>query len=124
MGATTVWEHWDSLRADGSMWSIGMNSFNHYAYGSVADWLYGDAAGIKTDESAPGFKHIIFAPLTDGRLSYVKASIESRYGVIGSEWHTENGVTEYTFTVPEGCTASVILGGKTAEIGPGVHKFN
>lgn len=124
MGATTVWEHWDSLRADGSMWSIGMNSFNHYAYGSVADWLYGDAAGIKTDESAPGFKHIIFAPLTDGRLSYVKASIESRYGVIGSEWHTENGVTEYIFTVPEGCTASVILGGKTAEIGPGVHKFN
>ena len=124
MGATTVWEHWDSLRADGSMWSIGMNSFNHYAYGSVADWLYGDAAGIKTDESAPGFKNIIFAPLTDGRLSYVKASIESRYGVIGSEWHTENGVTEYIFTVPEGCTASVILGGKTAEIGPGVHKFN
>ena len=62
--------------------------------------------------------------MTDGRLSYVKASIESRYGVIGSEWHTENGVTEYIFTVPEGCTASVILGGKTAEIGPGVHKFN
>ena len=123
MGATTVWEHWDSLKEDGSMWSVSMNSFNHYAYGSVADWLYGDAAGIKIDESKPAFEHIIFAPVTDGRLSYVKASIESRKGTVRSEWKTENGVTAYEFTVPEGATATVILDGKATEVGAGVHKF-
>lgn len=100
-----------------------MNSFNHYAYGSVADWLYGDAAGIKIDESKPAFEHIVFAPLTDGRLTYVKASIESRKGLVKSEWKTVNGKTEYEFTVPEGATATVILGGKETEIVAGVHKF-
>ena len=123
MGATTIWEHWDSIREDGTMWSTSMNSFNHYAYGSVADWLYGDAAGIKIDESKPAFEHIVFAPLTDGRLTYVKASIESRKGLVKSEWRTADGKTEYEFTVPEGATATVILGGKETEIGAGVHKF-
>ncbi len=123
MGATTVWEHWDSIKEDGTMWATSMNSFNHYAYGSVADWLYGDAAGIKLDESAPAFKHVIFEPLTDGRLSYVKASIESRYGTVGSEWKTENESVIYTFTVPESCTATVILGGKKYEIGAGTHTY-
>lgn len=123
MGATTVWEHWDSMREDGTMWSTSMNSFNHYAYGSVADWLYGDAAGIKLDESKPGFEHIIFAPVTDERLTYVKASIETRKGLVKSEWKTENGKTVYEFTVPEGATATVILNGETTEIGAGVFKF-
>lgn len=123
MGATTIWEHWDGMREDGTMWSTSMNSFNHYAYGSVADWLYGDAAGIKIDESKPAFEHIIFAPLTDGRLTYVKAAIESRRGLVKSEWKTENGKTTYTFTVPEGATATVILGGKETEIGSGVTEI-
>lgn len=123
MGATTVWEHWDSMREDGSMWSTSMNSFNHYAYGCSADWLYGDAAGIKIDEKDPAFRHIIFAPLTDERLSYVKASIESRFGTVASYWKTENGKTEYEFTVPAGCTATVILNGNKTEIGEGTHKF-
>lgn len=124
MGATTIWEHWDSMREDGSMWSTSMNSFNHYAYGSVADWLYGDAAGIKIDESKPAFEHIIFAPLTDGRLTYVKASIDTRKGLVKSEWKTENGKTTYEFTVPDGATATVILGGESTEVGSGKHVFN
>lgn len=123
MGATTIWEHWDSMREDGSMWSTSMNSFNHYAYGAVADWLYGDAAGIKIDESKPAFEHIILAPVTDSRLSYVKASIETRKGLVKSEWKTENGKTTYEFTVPEGATATVILNGKATEVGAGVHTF-
>ncbi len=123
MGATTIWEHWDSVREDGTMWSTSMNSFNHYAYGSVADWLYGDVAGIKIDESKPAFEHIIFAPVTDSRLTYAKASIEARKGTVKSEWKTENGVTAYEFTVPEGATATVILGGKSVEVGAGTHKF-
>ncbi len=123
MGATTVWEHWDSMREDGSMWSTSMNSFNHYAYGSVADWLYGAAAGIKTDESKPGFEHIIFEPITDDRLTYVKASIETARGAVKSEWKTENGKTSYLFTVPEGATATVILNGEKTEIGAGIFEF-
>ena len=123
MGATTIWEHWDSMREDGTMWSTSMNSFNHYAYGSVADWLYGDAAGIRIDEENPAFRHIVFAPLTDNRLKYVKASIESRYGVVKSEWKKENGTVEYTFTVPEGCTATVILDSKSTEIKDGKYTF-
>ena len=123
MGATTIWEHWDSIREDGTMWSTSMNSFNHYAYGSVADWLYGDAAGIKIDDSKPAFEHIVFAPVTDGRLTYVKASIDTRKGLVKSEWKTENGKTEYEFTVPEGAVATVILNGTETEVGAGVHKF-
>ena len=100
-----------------------MNSFNHYAYGSVADWLYGDAAGIKLDENRPGFEHVIFAPITDSRLTYVKASIESRKGEVRSEWKTENGKTTYTFTVPEGVDATVILGGEETKIGAGTTEI-
>ena len=92
MGATTIWEHWDSVREDGTMWSTTMNSFNHYAYGSVADWLYEKAAGIRIDENSPAFEHIIFAPVTDERLDYVKASIESRNGEVKASWKRENGV--------------------------------
>ncbi len=119
MGATTIWEHWDSQREDGSVWSTNMNSFNHYAYGSVADWLYGDAAGINIDESKPAFENIIFAPLTDDRLDYVKASIESRKGTVKSEWKRENGEIVYTFTVPEGCTATAKIDGKEITLSAG-----
>lgn len=123
MGATTIWEHWDSMREDGTMWSTSMNSFNHYAYGSVADWLYGDAAGIKIDEKNPAFSHIIFAPLSDCRLDYVKASIDTRHGLVKSEWKKENDGIVYTFTVPEGCRATVVLNGKETEIESGESTF-
>ena len=123
MGATTIWEHWDSVREDGTMWSTSMNSFNHYAYGSVADWLYGAAAGINIDESKPGFEHIIIRPLTDSRLTYVNASIDTRKGVVKSGWKTENGKTTYTVEIPEGATATVIIGGETTEIGAGKYEF-
>lgn len=123
MGATTIWEHWDSVREDGTMWSTSMNSFNHYAYGSVADWLYEKAAGIRIDEKNPAFEHIIFAPVTDERLDYVKASIESRNGEVKASWKRENGVVSYEFTVPAGSTATVMLNGTSTEIGEGTHSF-
>ena len=90
-GATTVWEHWDGIKPDGTMWSTDMNSFNHYAYGAVADWMYGAAAGINSDPDRPGFEHIIFHPVTDRRLDFVKASIDTRRGTVASEWRRENG---------------------------------
>ena len=122
-GATTVWEHWDGIKPDGTMWSTDMNSFNHYAYGAVADWMYGAAAGINSDPDRPGFEHIIFRPVTDRRLDFVKASIDTRRGTVASEWRRENGRIKYIFTVPEGCCASVIIGGEKHEVGAGTHEF-
>lgn len=122
-GATTVWEHWDGIKPDGTMWSTDMNSFNHYAYGAVADWMYGAAAGINSDPDRPGFEHIIFRPVTDRRLDFVKASIDTRRGTVASEWRRGNGRIKYIFTVPEGCCASVIIGGEKHEVGAGTHEF-
>ena len=122
-GATTVWEHWDGIKPDGTMWSTDMNSFNHYAYGAVADWMYGAAAGINSDPDRPGFEHIIFRPVTDRRLDFVKASIDTRRGTVASEWRRENGRIKYIFTVPEGCCASAVIGGEKHEVGAGTHEF-
>ena len=122
-GATTIWEHWDSWTPENGFKDPKMNSFNHYAYGAVADWMYENAAGIKIDESKPAFEHIVFAPLTDERLSYVKASIESRHGKVAASWKRENGTVSYEFTVPAGSTATVMLNGTSTEIGEGTHSF-
>lgn len=122
-GATTVWEHWDGIKPDGAMWSTDMNSFNHYAYGAVADWMYGAAAGINSDPDRPGFEHIIFRPVTDRRLDFVKASIDTRRGTVASEWRRENGRIKYIFTVPEGCGASAVIDGEKHEVGVGTHEF-
>lgn len=122
-GATTIWEHWDSIREDGSMWSDDMNSFNHYSYGSVGDWLYQTAAGIAPTEEAPGFKHIKFAPKADKRLGYCRASIDTRNGKVEGGWKYEGDKVKYHLTVPDGCTAEVHLGGKVTRVGAGEHEF-
>lgn len=123
MGATTIWEHWDGMRPDGSMWSTDMNSFNHYAYGAVADWMYGVMAGIKPDEENPGYRHCYLRPITDKRLRYVTASLKTRYGTIMSGWRRENGKTVYEFVIPSNCTATVIIGDETHEVRAGKHIF-
>lgn len=122
-GATTIWEHWDGIKTDGSMWSKDMNSFNHYAYGAVGDWMYGNMAGINTDENAPGFRHIIFKPETDERIDFVEASIDTAYGEVKSEWKRENGKVLYTFTVPVGAAATAYVADEVYALGAGVHKF-
>jgi alpha-L-rhamnosidase len=111
-GATTIWEHWDGIKADGTFWSDDMNSYNHYAYGSIGEWLYRVVAGLDLDESQPGYKHIVFRPRTDSGLSYAKASYKSAYGLIRSEWSTgEEGTATYEFEVPANTTAEVNLPG-------------
>jgi len=108
-GATTVWEHWDGIKADGSFWSADMNSFNHYAYGAVGDWLYRVVAGLDTSEEKPGYKHIIIRPTPGGNLDFVKAEYKSMYGVIKSEWHIENGQLTVKVAIPCNTTAELIL---------------
>lgn len=99
-GATTVWEHWDGKRPDGSMWSPAMNSFNHYAYGAVGEWMFRAMAGIECSEAGPGFKEIIIRPHIGGNLKYVKTSYESIYGRIRTQWDCEGSEVRLKIEIP------------------------
>lgn len=120
-GATTVWEHWDSLREDGSFWDTSMNSFNHYAYGAVTDWVYCVAAGIRYVEAAPGYQQILFAPHPDSRLDWLKAELDTRNGKAVSYWQKENDYWRYEITTP--VKANVLIGGVLHVVEPGTHYF-
>ena len=111
-GATTIWERWNSYTVDGGMGPNGMNSFNHYAYGCVCQWLWETAAGINADPADPGFKHIILKPVPDKRLGHLEASYRSAAGLIESRWNFEGDAWTWTFTIPEGTTATVFLPGE------------
>ena len=108
-GATTIWERWNSYTIGHGMAPNGMNSFNHYAYGCVCQWLWQTVAGIRTDIAQPGFRHILLAPVPDKRLGSVNASYQSAAGLIKSEWHYDGDVCMWTFSIPEGTTATVRL---------------
>lgn len=123
MGATTIWEHWDGIREDGSFWSDEMNSFNHYAYGSVGDFMYGDVCGIKPMASAPGYREFEFAPIVDTRLDYAKMEYECKYGKIKAGWKKKDGGYEYHLTVPEGTKAHVKINGREMTVGAGEYTF-
>ena len=110
-GATTIWERWNSYMIDKGMGPQGMNSFNHYAYGAVCEWIWETAAGISADPSEPGFKHIIMKPVPDERLGFVKAEYKSAAGLIKSEWKYEGDKWIWNFTIPKGATATVTLPG-------------
>ena len=86
-----------------------MNSFNHYAYGAIGEWMYRVVAGIELDESHPGYKHILIQPQPGGGLTYAKASVESMYGRVASEWKIEGGKFILTAEVPPNTTATVRL---------------
>ena len=122
-GATTMWEHWDGIREDGSMCGADMNSFNHYAYGAVGDWLYGTVAGIETDEERPGFEHIRFVPKTTEKLTFAKGSVKTKYGTVASEWHREGDTVRYVFTVPNGTAATAEIEDGVHTLGAGTHTF-
>ena len=122
-GATTIWERWNSYVKATGFGPVGMNSFNHYAYGAVLAWMYGTMAGIQEDVAQPGFKRIILAPVPDKRVGRVKAAYRSPYGVIRSAWHyAEDGTWTWTFTVPANTTAEVrVPGGKAKTYAAGTY---
>ena len=118
-GATTIWEHWDSKNDKGEFWSTDMNSFNHYAYGACAGWFYRDILGIKP--TTPAYKTFEIRPIPSEALGFAKARIETRSGVITSEWtYTDDGI-RYGFTVPAGTTAEVTIDGVTKTYTPGAY---
>ncbi|WP_163581455.1 alpha-L-rhamnosidase [Gracilibacillus saliphilus] len=114
-GATTVWEHWDSIKEDGSFWSDDMNSFNHYAYGSIGEWLYKVFGGIDSSTSYPGYKHILLEPRTGAEMDWVTASVDTNYGKVVSAWEYRKDVFTYHATVPVNTTATVILNSVSPE---------
>jgi len=132
MGATTMWERWNSIRANGEFGPVDMNSFNHYAYGAVGDWMFGNLAGIQIVE--PGYKKSRIAPLIGaGGVSHAKGSIWTSYGLLASEWTLNNGRLLFAVTVPANSTAEVVIpadrpevvkeGKATATSAPGVQGF-
>ena len=112
-GATTVWERWNSYMIEKGMGPKGMNSFNHYAYGCVCEWIWETAAGISCTSANPGFSRIVMAPVPDKRLGFVDAEYDSAAGKIRSSWRYEGDTWVWEFTVPEGAVADVTLPGES-----------
>lgn len=111
MGATTIWERWDGIKPNGTFQDVGMNSFNHYAYGAIGDWMYRVMAGLDTDESGPGYKKVIVAPQPGGKITQASASLETPYGLTGSNWKIEKGIFKLEVIIPPNATALVRLPG-------------
>ncbi|HOW39065.1 MAG TPA: glycoside hydrolase family 78 protein [Bacteroidales bacterium] len=107
MGATTIWERWDGQKTDSTFQDAGMNSFNHYAYGAIGDWMYRVSAGLEIGK--PGYKQIIIQPHPTKRLNYSKASFESSYGTIRSGWERKDSKIFVTVSIPANTTAQIKL---------------
>ena len=110
-GATTVWEHWDGLKPDGSMWSAGMNSFNHYAYGAIGEWMYRVMAGLDMSEGkdGAGFRQALLYPRIGGGLQNVEAWHETAYGPLRTRWAVQGEEIALTVSIPPNTTALVRL---------------
>lgn len=115
MGATTIWERWDSMKPDSTFQSPSMTSFNHYAYGAVGDWMYRTITGIDTDETGPGYKHTIIKPQPGGGFTSASASLQTYYGTVRSNWKTEADKLALTVEVPANTTATIYVPAKNAE---------
>jgi alpha-L-rhamnosidase len=117
MGATTIWERWDGIKPDGSFQSAGMNSFNHYAYGAIGEWIYANIGGLMTDTSPQGvgFKKIHIKPQFGGNFTSATTTYESMYGKIVTDWKMEGKALKFSIEVPPNTTASVVLPTKSLE---------
>lgn len=108
-GATTMWERWNSYTIKEGFGDVSMNSFNHYAYGAIEEWIMSHNLGIQRDENRPGYKHILMQPKIDDTFSFVKGGFRSVYGDIASAWEIKPSGTEIEFTIPANTTATFTL---------------
>ncbi len=132
-GATTIWERWDGIKPDGSFQDAGMNSFNHYAYGAIGEWLYRVAAGIEIDPAEPGYQHLLIQPQPGGGLTFVRAALDTPYGLVTSVWELTQRTMHLNLTIPANTHASVRLpakaledvkeSGKLLQVGNGIQAF-
>jgi alpha-L-rhamnosidase len=119
-GATTIWERWDGIKPDGSFQDAGMNSFNHYAYGAVGEWMYRVMAGIDIDESEPGYRHVLIRPRPGGTFASARGAHDTMYGRVSSAWTREGRRFELTVEVPPNTRATVRLpGARLADVREG-----
>jgi alpha-L-rhamnosidase len=109
MGATTIWERWDGQKPDSSFQTPGMNSFNHYAYGAIGDWMYRNITGMDTYDDGPGYKKIRIQPHPGGNLSYANADYETLYGKLSVHWKLEDGKMMMDIEIPVNTTAIVYV---------------
>ncbi len=107
MGATTIWERWDGIKPDSTFQSASMNSFNHYAYGAIGDWMYRVVCGLEIEQ--PGYKKSVIQPMLSDSLSYAKSSTMTPYGLISSGWNKKSSSTEFTIEIPVNTTSTILL---------------
>lgn len=116
-GATTIWERWDGQKPNGTFQTTDMNSFNHYAYGAIGDWMYRSMVGLDTDESGPGYKKITVTPKPGGNLNYAAADLQTLYGLTSAKWTRSSQVLQLDVVIPPNTSAVVVLpGGAEADI--------
>ncbi len=109
MGATTIWERWDGIKPDSTFETPSMNSFNHYSYGAIGDWMYRAVAGIDTYADAPGYKHIKIMPHVGGDLTFANADLKTYYGNVSSHWKIDNSKLQFDIEIPANAKATVYI---------------
>ncbi len=123
LGATTIWERWNSVLPDGKVSDTGMNSLNHYAYGCVVNWIYRWVCGIRFDEKNPGGKKMILQPLFSIPLQQVEGYVDTMVGVYRVSWKKTASKVEVKITVPVGGNADYIYGSECKNIMSGEYTF-
>ena len=118
-GATTVWEHWDGMKPDGTMWNPKMNSFNHYAYGAVGDWMYRTIGGIRLDPDVPAYRRTILRPKPEGGITWARHTVETPYGSLSMSWEINGDILKVQAMVPPNTTACLMLPDGEKELGAG-----
>ena len=109
MGATTIWERWNGIRPDSSFEPASMNSFNHYAYGAIGDWMYRSVVGLDTYEDGPGYKHIRIQPRIGGGLTNAMARLETQYGKASCSWNLTSDSLRMVVEIPPNTKADVFV---------------
>jgi alpha-L-rhamnosidase len=115
-GATTIWERWDAMAPDGTIYDPDMNSYNHYAYGAVCQWLFESVAGIAPDAEKPGFARVVVDPVVLPELGHAKAWHDCRHGRIEAGWTLEGGGVRYVLRLPEGSEGLLAASGRRSDI--------
>lgn len=108
-GATTIWERWDGIRTNGDFQAISMNSFNHYAYGAIGDWMYRVMVGLDMEDGALAYKKIRIRPHIGGKFTHAAAAYETQYGKLSSAWKLENGQLILRAEIPANTTATIYI---------------
>lgn len=109
MGATTIWERWNSVEPDGRISGTEMNSLNHYSYGSIVEWMFRNMAGINPCEEGAGFKKFRIVPMPDYRITKCSAKLRAASGTIESAWEIDGTLLRFRFTVPFDTEAEIVL---------------